>query len=351
MATNHQAKEEETNILFDWHSSSTASRSDSTSRHRYKNVAKKMNDMFESSKKDTSSSSSSVMMEQGRRNLRVVEEPSHISGGGGAVAHNDLRTMFEESFDNAQDVEEIFEDVYETNDPSYNGSMDDIAEAQETSQSTDNQDFTNNEDYYADLPDFVTHDLESSSNGDPSFLHQCKCLDCDEDEACGGIWKRERFANEETMPVNLEKIKIHMVVSHCMSDLDWIPTFTKAFPVASVHVITKCGKADRARETAPDYVTIQEYENVGRCDHTYAHYITTILPHIVKAGEEKDTVAIFLKDDISAANFHQSGHWNDFEGLVRAAASEHGFGCGIVPGGVDFGRDSFDLSTYHGECL
>lgn len=58
-------------------------------------------------------------------------------------------------------------------------------------------------------------------------------------------------------------------------------------------------------------------------------------------------MAIFLKDDISAANFHQSGRWNDFDGLVRAAASKHGFGCGVVPGGVDFGRDSFDLSAYH----
>lgn len=363
-----------------------------------------MNDIFESSSSSSvvkdeeivpeasssltssSSSSSSLPDNQGRRNLRATgpapkttitnSEATDITNSAPRSApnsapqqhhrHLDLRTTFEESFDNAQDVEDIFEDIYEEEKhgdlydaAAAAGSSADDESRQSSSLSSEDQNFTLDEDYYADLPSFVVHrdysasssssDVNGNDNDDESSLQQCKCIDCLQDDTCGGIWKRERFPTTTTNagPVDLTKVKVHIVISHCMSDLDWIPEFTKSYPVASLHIVTKCGKADKARETAPSYATIQEYENLGRCDHTYAYYITTVLPQRVKPGEEGNSVAIFLKDDISAANFHQSGHWNDFEGLVKAAGSKHGFGCGIVPGGVDFGRDSFDLSTYH----
>ena len=40
-------------------------------------------------------------------------------------------------------------------------------------------------DYYADMPDFVYQDVT-----DPL---KCKCLDCDEDDVCGGLWKGKRY--------------------------------------------------------------------------------------------------------------------------------------------------------------
>lgn len=190
----------------------------------------------------------------------------------------------------------------------------------------------NSENYYDDLPDFVTHDKNSTE--------QCKCVDCERDEQCGGLWKGSRYPGYD----DIYSKKIHIVVSHCKSDLDWIPDFTKGFNLASIHVITKCGSPVRG---APKMATVQVYPNVGRCDHTYAYYITTILPQKMKEGEEDDSVVIFLKDDISAKNLHQSGDWNDFETMVRLASSENGFACGIIPDYTDFGQNRFFLSTYH----
>ena len=190
----------------------------------------------------------------------------------------------------------------------------------------------------APVPEFAEINLS-----DP-FL--CKCVDCKRDKVCGGIWKGGSSTDNES-PVDLETLKIHIVVSHCKSDLDWISDYIEGFAIASIRVISKCGKEVVG---APEMADIELRSNTGGFDHTYAYYITTVLPQMVKAGEENESVAIFLKDDL-AANFHKSGHRNDFESLVIAAASEHGFGCGITPGSVDFGQHSFVLSAYHGKQI
>ena len=43
-----------------------------------------------------------------------------------------------------------------------------------------------NEDDYVDIPDYVDH------QNDTDHL-QCKCVDCDEDVVCGGLWKGSRY--------------------------------------------------------------------------------------------------------------------------------------------------------------
>ena len=40
----------------------------------------------------------------------------------------------------------------------------------------------------------------------------------------------------------LLKKKIHLVISHCTANLNWISDFTKGFDISSIHVVTKCGK-------------------------------------------------------------------------------------------------------------
>ena len=138
---------------------------------------------------------------------------------------------------------------------------------------------------------------------------------------------------------------IHVVVSHCKNSLDWIPAFTAGRDLSSIHIISKCSESVKG---APKNATIEILPNIGRCDHSYAHYITTVLPQKVETEkEDKDAIVLFLKDDISANNFHQSGSWNDFGSLLRLASSVNGFGCGIIPGHVDFGQQRFFLSAYH----
>ena len=242
---------------------------------------------------------------------------------------NQLRTMLEETFGNVGDVEDIILDTYD--------------DSMFTSESIDGQpslSVADNEDYYAGLPVFA-------KLVDLSEPLQCKCVDCKQDKVCGGIWKGE-FLADYGSPVDIMTLKIHIVVSHCTSDLYWISDYIKGFDVASIHVISTCGEEVIG---APGMATIEVQPNTGGCDHTYAYYITTALPQRVGEGEESESVVIFLKDDMSPADFHQSGRLNDFEGLVRAAASEHGFGCGITPGNVDSGQHGFILSAYHGKQI
>ena len=189
-----------------------------------------------------------------------------------------------------------------------------------------------NEDLFDELPDFVTLDIE-----DP---FQCKCVDCEEDKACGGLWKGKRYSGGDDIKLK----EIHVVVSHCKSDLDWISTFTKGFNIATIHIISKCGAPVNG---APDMATIEVLPNIGRCDHSYAYYITTVLDQKMTEVETDESIVFFLKDDISVGNLHQSGGWNDFETMLQLASSENGFACGISPDYTDFGPNRFFLSAYH----
>ena len=291
--------------------------------HRYSHIAKQINDVFEhdQSNKDNSNANTVPVEHHGRRQLLRMSQQKKSAP----------YTTLEPLFDNAQDIQDILLDVN-------SGKTHDEAEEDFVKKDLDDN-------LYSTVPDNVTQVEHSHLQKE----QQCKCIDCIQDTECGNIWKREIFPNNQLSITDTTNLEIHIVISHCMAPLDWLHDFTSGYHanIKSIHVITKCGKLDQATITAPKIATIEEYENLGRCDHTYAYYITSVLPHRIQPGKERDSIAIFLKDDISAANFHQSGHWNTFHGLVQGARSTHGFGCGIIPGRVDFGRDSFDLSTYH----
>ncbi len=164
--------------------------------------------------------------------------------------------------------------------------------------------------------------LQNNMNGtNNKHFPNCTCVDCEEDELCGGLWKAKKYVG---MKENIRKKKIHVVVSHCKHDLDWLSNFTEGYDIASMHVISKCGVEVIG---APDFATIQTLQNVGRCDHTYAYYITTILDQKIEKGDEKNSIVMFLKD---TKLLHQGGNWNNFESMIRLASSSNGFACGII---------------------
>lgn len=154
----------------------------------------------------------------------------------------------------------------------------------------------------------------------------CRCVHCESDDLCGGLWKANRFAPTINEDAALHDKKIHVVVSHCKRDLHWMANFTQGYELSSVHVVSKCGEPV---EGAPDGATIEELPNVGRCDHSYAHYISNVLDDRVAPGEEGQSIVVFLKDDKSDENLHQPGRWVDFASMIRIASSANGFACGI----------------------
>jgi len=160
---------------------------------------------------------------------------------------------------------------------------------------------------------------------------ECLCVDCKEDEICGGLWHGDRYPNAPT-DEEMSKKKIHVVVSHCLHELSWIKwklRVSNLWPPASIHVISKCNKTV---EEVPEGAIITRLPNVGRCDHSYAHYITTILEQKISKEERNNSIVLFLKDDMSRKNYHQGGggKWSSFEKISKNAFSDNGFGCGVI---------------------
>jgi len=132
---------------------------------------------------------------------------------------------------------------------------------------------------------------------------KCKCLDCVEDDICGGLWRANKFPPMDDRDPHVAK-KVHIVLSHCRSDLHWFTDYTQGYNIASINIFTKCGDAVVG---APENATIVVLPNVGRCDHTYASYISHVLDGLIEHhGAEKYSIIMFLKDDMQHSNYHHA---------------------------------------------
>jgi hypothetical protein len=163
-------------------------------------------------------------------------------------------------------------------------------------------------------------------------IESCECVNCKEDVLCGKLWNGTQVTGNIEGNNDIYKKEIHVVVSHCRTDLDLL-TALKGFNVVSIHVISKCGHPVRG---APPDATIEVLPNVGRCDHSYAYYINNVLDKKLQLGTQdnngENAIVAFLKDNAGARNLHQPGRWNSFYDMVQVASSSVGFSCGIVPG-------------------
>jgi hypothetical protein len=200
--------------------------------------------------------------------------------------------------------------------------------------------------------DCADDDNKNNMNDDVNPHHgqqkeSCKCVNCEEDVLCGKLWNGTQVTGDIEGNNDIYKKEIHVVVSHCRTDLDFFPDFTAGFNIASIHVISKCGHPVRG---APLDATIEVLPNVGRCDHSYAHYITNVLDKKVQLGSQdnngEDAIVAFLKDNAGGRNLHQPGRWNSFHDMVQVASSSVGFSCGIVPGPWTRNAPKYLMSAY-----
>ena len=167
----------------------------------------------------------------------------------------------------------------------------------------------------------------SNSNNLPAAsqsVRKCTHVDSKEDEVCGGLWHATQYTG---MPSNvtLSQKKIHIIVSHCMSSLDWFPKYTEGFNITSIQIISKCGEEVKG---APDGVVVHVLPNVGRCDHSFVYFITTIYPIYLQANTENQ-LRYFSRinsvlQTIMAVNYAVLNLWSrlrlhpmDLDALVR----------------------------------
>ena len=86
-----------------------------------------------------------------------------------------------------------------------------------------------------------------------------------------------------TLPISHEELEVRknvtnvqLVISHCEEHVDWIKTFVgDAYNVKRITIYSKCGNFIRGLDELARYAPTQvvRYDNVGRCDHSYAHWI------------------------------------------------------------------------------
>ena len=114
-----------------------------------------------------------------------------------------------------------------------------------------------------------------------------------------GLWKASQFTGMNSV-TSLKKVIV--VVSHCNKPLHWMQDYIvngTFFVVTRIYIISKCGEQPLG---APEGAVVQAISNVGRCDHTYAYFITEILPQEVEVGssvaEQQESIVVFIKDNI-----------------------------------------------------
>jgi hypothetical protein len=163
---------------------------------------------------------------------------------------------------------------------------------------------------------------------------------------CGGLWHASYYPG---MPSEFEvhHLKVRVVVAHCNKTLKWMSAYLKDFNVLSTHVMSKCGVEV---EGVPENAIVEVLQNVGRNDHSYAHYITSVLPTIaprVNSGE--NSVVVFLKDSMMDI-IHQGRRFSqlDLATLIRLSSSENQFSCGlgVVDSKMSAYHDKATLSSY-----
>ena len=115
----------------------------------------------------------------------------------------------------------------------------------------------------------------------------------------------------------------HVVVSHCSHDLGWIEDALR--PVACVlksfTVYSKCGIQV---SDIPEIATVVQLENVGRCDHTYAHHLATRW----SIDANREDLILFMKD---TTEVHQPAQQVPYQDIIKVALGPYKFACGLRP--------------------
>ncbi len=109
------------------------------------------------------------------------------------------------------------------------------------------------------------------------------------------LWKASVVSAEPTDIQNTQQHYIvDVVVSHCNLPVDWIFTWAQS-DFSSFGNVTILSKCQQPVVGAPTTATIVRLPNVGRCDHTYAHYMADYTKE--EHHPQKNRLVLFLMDN------------------------------------------------------
>ena len=136
--------------------------------------------------------------------------------------------------------------------------------------------------------------------------------------SCGprSLWRgyfNDVLGDKETVLGNREiSLKVAIVISHCARALDWFNDATSSLDVRSVTVYSKCGKPVVG---APANARIIQLPNVGRCDHSFAYHMNTL---VGTKGMESEYVVLFVKDTFTMPHHTHLEHRDLTEVVAEA---------------------------------
>lgn len=160
-----------------------------------------------------------------------------------------------------------------------------------------------------------------------------------EEQRAQALWDAEVFLDpkqqQQQKAVQQTQRKIELVVSHCDQPIDWIwSRFAPGTIFDSVTIYSKCGKpvVGIPSEQKQESVTITNLPNVGRCDHTYAHWLAESAKNTPTNSE--DDLVFFLKDNNN--DYRTEKMW--FTNVVKQfnldqmipVADDYGFACAEI---------------------
>ncbi len=145
-------------------------------------------------------------------------------------------------------------------------------------------------------------------------------LEADRQSEDVALWRGTHSG--ETFPELDTTEEVDLVVSHCDLPIDWIFEWAAPLEFRNITIFSKCGKPVVG---APKIAEIVRIDNVGRCDHTYAHYMAKYHSDSEDEGSKRSDLVLFLKDNDNSHRGHYSRH-KKLDELIPLA-KELGFAC------------------------
>ena len=126
----------------------------------------------------------------------------------------------------------------------------------------------------------------------------------------------------EKQELDLSKIRLTLVVAYCNEDMTWMNTYFKDLGIQNVTIVSKC--VDPIVGFNPTGASIIRLPNVGRCDHSYAHWMANM-----KAEDATDDhIILFIKASRFLYQFMMQ--YRPIQDVIRIAM-EQGFSCESEP--------------------
>ncbi len=147
--------------------------------------------------------------------------------------------------------------------------------------------------------------------------------------------------------VDPHHLPITVILSHCLDSLSWLHAYTADFQFRSFTIVSKCGVHPNVKHL-PEGSKVIQMQNVGRIDHTIAHWMAQVLP--TEKKDDNEEIFLFLKDNTLV---HTVALLRSLETVLDIASAD-GFCCALEPQqGISFFHltdvlGHFNMQNYKG---